>query len=256
MSPGAERVPNPADRPPWKYFSDVGRETKVRPLQFLHVTKSGGSAIESYGRQNGLQWGRFFLKGSSRPLLPPHTGCIKSEPHHIPPSYFEQNPYKDFDVFVVLRDPLERAISEFRCPWKGFKAPARTVETRAKRKTATKEDLNSWLLSKARRGCMVAPFSNGHLIPYSEYLLNDCGELTIPRERILQFENLNEDFRRLCGERNLPVEDLRRVNTSEMPRFEIGDLSQEVIDLLRRVYEKDYVLFESIALEIEEPWRP
>jgi len=217
----------------------------VRPLQFLHVTKSGGSSIELYGRRIGLRWGRFF-KGLSGPLLPPHTGRIKSEPHHIPPKFFSQNPYEGFDVFVVMRDPSDRAISEFRCPWKGFKAPARSAEARARRKAATKEDLNSWLLARERRGAMAAPFSNGHLIPYSEYLLDDRGELTVPKDRILRFENLNEDFRQLCRERNLPVGDLPRANASEMPRFESDHLDEDVLAMLRRVYAKDYALFESL----------
>jgi len=221
-------------------------ETNARPLKFLHVTKSGGSAIEAYGRRHGLSWGRFF-KGLSGPLLPPHTGRLKSEPHHIPPKFFEESPYKDFDVFIVLRDPSKRAISEFRCPWKGFKAPARTVQARDARKGATKRDLNSWLLAKARRGCLAAPFRNGHLIPYSEYLLDDRGELTIPRERILRFDHLDEDFRRLCRDRCLPVEALPCVNASEMPSFRIEDLDEEVAHALRRAYEKDYALFESLS---------
>ena len=220
-------------------------ETKIRPLQFVHVTKSGGSAIEAYGRRHGLKWGRFF-KGLSGPLLPPHTGRLRSESHHIPPKYFEQNPYKDFDVFVVLRDPLQRAISEFRCPWKGFKAPARTAQARDARKNATKSDLNSWLLSKVRKRGMEAPFRNGHFIPYSEYLLDDRGELMLPRERILRFDHLEEDFARLCSDRRLPIEPLARVNTSEMARFQVEDLDEEVVHALRCAYEKDYALFNSL----------
>ena len=220
-------------------------ETKIRPLQFLHVTKSGGSAIEAYGRRHGLKWGRFF-KGLSGPLLPPHTGRLRSEPHHIPPKYFEQNPYKDFDVFVVLRDPSQRAISEFRCPWKGFNAPARTAQAREARKSATKSDLNSWLLSKVRKGAMETPFRNGHLIPYSEYLLDDGGDQTLPRERILRFDHLEEDFRRLCSDRRLPIEPLASLNTSEMARFQVEDLDEEVVHALRCAYEKDYALFESL----------
>jgi hypothetical protein len=220
-------------------------ETTVRPLQFLHVTKSGGSSIEAYGRRHGLKWGRYF-KGLSGPLLPPHTGRLRSEPHHIPPKYFEQNPYQDFDVFVVLRDPSQRAISEFRCPWKGFKAPARTAQARDARKGATQRDLNSWLLSKVRKGGMEAPFRNGHLIPYSEYLLDDRGERALPRERILRFDHLEEDFRSLCSDRHLPMEPLALLNTSEMPRFQVEDLDEEVVHALRRAYEKDYALFESL----------
>ena len=106
--------------------------------------------------------------------------------------------------------------------------------------------MNSWLLSKVRKGAAEAPFRNGHLIPYSEYLLDDRGELTIPRERILRFHHLEEDFRRLCSDRSLPVEALPCVNTSEMPRFEVDDLDEEVVHALRCAYEKDYALFESL----------
>jgi Sulfotransferase family len=215
-------------------------------LQFLHITKCGGTAIENYGRRQGFRWGRFFKDRLSGPLRPPHTGLLRSELFHIPPKYFENNPYEGYDLFAVVRDPLERAISEFRCPWKGFCAPAKTVAARARRAAATKEDLNSWLLAKTRKGAMCAPFTNGHFIPQSEYLLNDRRELVVPRERILRFENLTSDFRRLCEEREIPVGELLTANASEMPRFEVEDLDQDVLHALRTAYDEDFALLDSL----------
>ena len=90
------------------------------------------------------------------------------------------------------------------------------------------------------------PFRNGHLIPYSEYLLDDGGDQTLPRERILRFDHLEEDFRRLCSDRRLPIEPLASLNTSEMARFQVEDLDEEVVHALRCAYEKDYALFESL----------
>ncbi|CAE8724677.1 unnamed protein product, partial [Polarella glacialis] len=93
-------------------------------LKFLHITKNAGTALEAWGLTLGCQWGRRWLAVKERnlELLPPHQGRMRSEWWHIPPRFFADNPYKDFETFAVVRCPYQRAISEFRCPWKGFRA--------------------------------------------------------------------------------------------------------------------------------------
>ena len=31
----------------------------AKPLKFMHITKTAGTAIEDYGHAHGLSWGRF-----------------------------------------------------------------------------------------------------------------------------------------------------------------------------------------------------
>ena len=105
--------------------------TPDRPLQFLHITKCGGSSIVSWGRKRGLRWGAFFA-GKTSVLRFPYENRLKSERHHVPPCFFLQNPYELCELFAVVRDSLARTISEFPCPWKGLGAPARREKARSK----------------------------------------------------------------------------------------------------------------------------
>ena len=215
------------------------RTQMAKPLQFLHITKCAGTSLENWGRKNGFKWGRFF-KGTIGQLKSPHENGLRSERHHVPPSFFVENPYASYDLFVVVRDPFDRAISEFRCPWKGFRAPAKTKEARDQRANATKEDLNNWLSD--RMGKMRAPFKTCHLIPQSAYIFDESDNAVIPAERVLKFENLTEDLTRLCAEIGLPEMKLVHANASEMPFFDYHSLTEEVRNLLRLAYARDFEL--------------
>jgi hypothetical protein len=220
--------------------------THVKPLQFLHVTKCGGSSIVSWGRKRGFRWGAFFA-GKTGELRSPHENLLKSERHHVPPCFFLKNPYELCEVFAVVRDPLARAISEFRCPWKGLCAPARSEKARSKRLGATSSDLNAWLLDKHMKGAMEAPFKNCHFLPQATYLLDDNDQLMLPSNRVLVFERLEEDFARMCEELHLPSGTLPHKNSSEMSCFTIEDLTQEVKTMLRHVYARDIALHARIS---------
>ena len=193
------------------------------------------------GGKRGFRWGAFFA-GNTGALCFPHEKRLKSERHHVPPCFFLQNPYELCDVFAVVREPLARAISEFRCPWKGFCTPASGEEARSKRLRATSSDLNDWLISKHKKGAMEPPFKNCHFLPQATYLLDDNDQLLLPSNRVLVFERLEEDFARMCQELHLPFGGLPHENSSEMPRFAIDDLTQEVKTMLRKVYAHDIEL--------------
>ena len=218
--------------------------TPDRPLQFLHITKCGGSSIVRWGGKRGFRWGAFFA-GNTGALCFPHEKRLKSERHHVPPCFFLQNPYELCELFAVVREPLARAISEFRCPWKGFCTPARSDEAQRKRLCATSSDLNNWLLGKRR--AMEAPFKNCHFLPQATYLLDDNDQLLLPSNRVLVFERLEEDFARMCQELHLPFGGLPHENSSEMPHFNIDDLTQEVKTMLRNVYARDIELHARIS---------
>ena len=202
----------------------------------------------SWGRKRGLRWGAFFA-GKTGALSFPYENRLKSERHHVPPCFFLQNPYELCELFAVVRDPLARAISEFRCPWKGLCAPARSEKARSKRLGATSSDLNDWLLSKHRKGAMEPPFKNCHFLPQATYLLDANDQLLLPSNRVLVFERLEEEFARMCQELHLPFGGLPHENSSEMPRFAINDLTQEVKTMLGDVYARDIELHARIISE-------
>ena len=76
-----------------------------RLLYFAHVPKTGGSSIEAYMRQQG----EVALLHNIRP------GGMRTTPQHLEREAYEALFHDDFyDAgFAVLRDPMERLVSEY-----------------------------------------------------------------------------------------------------------------------------------------------
>ncbi len=230
----------------------------LRPLQFLHITKCAGTSVENWGHEHGFRWGRFFTKGRTLSLKKPHENFLKGDIFHVPPSFFTIDPYEGSDLFTVVRNPYTRAISEFRCPWYGYCSPVKsdpvTLKKREenetkrslsswlventrrleRRRTASREDLNSWLMTRAAKGSMRPPYRKAHLMPQSLYLQGV--------NHILYFENLADDFVGLCKKYGFSAEEsiLGQDNTSEMPAFTVSDLYPSTIDMLNEMYALDF----------------
>uniref|UniRef100_A0A7S3QEM5 Sulfotransferase domain-containing protein n=1 Tax=Chaetoceros debilis TaxID=122233 RepID=A0A7S3QEM5_9STRA len=109
-------------------------------LEFVHITKTGGSAIEKAGAMNGVIWGACHYMeleevGCTKPDLPyispKYQSYALTSPWHTPPKLLQQYvsadqyPYDDADLFVVVRNPYDRILSEYYCPWTGFHAKSR-----------------------------------------------------------------------------------------------------------------------------------
>ena len=102
------------------------RRLSGRELTFLHIPKTAGSTIEDF-------FGRFdepapekYLRGAdcasshnsthrqnAANNIGANTAC-ECNYWHIPPRYWIPNPYADKAVFCVVREPLERLLSELR----------------------------------------------------------------------------------------------------------------------------------------------
>jgi len=101
-----------------------------RPLLALHVPKTAGEALEEAARKRDVHWGwcRFPLSknGGARGYRycrgsPPFAAGGTWPIHtidfwHIPRQYFPfkaVDPYLDAEIFVTVRDPFRRLVSEF-----------------------------------------------------------------------------------------------------------------------------------------------
>lgn len=225
------------------------RAMAERPkLKLLHITKNAGTALEKVGLRVGLKWGRQWkqVEKQKGKLRAPHEKRLRSEWWHVPPSFFLEDPYEGCLVFAVLRCPYRRAISEFRCPWKGFLAPARQERKKEMRLKATKGDLNAWLQSRLPK--LGPPFRNGHLIPQHLYIFKD-GRPYVAQENRLRFDHLAEDLGQLAARCGLDLPEPAKVNESEMPRFGVEDLDQCSRTLIEEVFAKDFDLLGFPRLE-------
>eukprot|EP00931_Biecheleriopsis_adriatica_P043818 TRINITY_DN25039_c0_g1_i1.p1 TRINITY_DN25039_c0_g1~~TRINITY_DN25039_c0_g1_i1.p1 ORF type:complete len:250 (-),score=46.22 TRINITY_DN25039_c0_g1_i1:187-912(-) len=219
---------------------------RLKRLKLLHITKNAGTALEDWGKQQGCCWGKYWkaVQRHREALLPPHKGRLRSEWWHIPPRFFIENPYKDFDTFAVVRCPYARAISEFRCRWKGYCAPAGKDEARQQRRCkATARDLNDWLKKKLQTGAARPPFKNGHFIPQHLYIFTSSGGRSVVQVNVLRFERLQADFTELTRRYGFAgASALPHVNESEMPCFSVEDLEEETQKLIESEFEQDFTL--------------
>ena len=109
-------------------FSYDGRRflssTKTgRPLEFVHITRTGGLTVEKAGANAKLNWGAcHYIKvggaGCSEPDLEvedKENNFMLHNIWHSPPKYLVQfdpdtnkNPYRGKDLFTLVRNPYTR----------------------------------------------------------------------------------------------------------------------------------------------------
>lgn len=141
---------------------------------FLHIPKNAGSVVERYERQlYGLvvrkeRWASLggWNKNPFPEWYPPEINC---NPHHLPPRYFpknpQENPYYKRKIFCVLRDPLDRWVSEY------------CYSTHEKWPPKDANKIKSWTMKMLDQlegaNMSMTPLSDCHFIPQSTYVFND-----------------------------------------------------------------------------------
>lgn len=269
-----------------------------RRLEFVHITKTGGSAIESAGFQRGILWGAcHFLSlpdvGCTRPDLnytaPNFQSFALTSPWHSPPELLSRYassdparfnqlyPYRGADLFAVVRNPYDRAVSEYYCPWQGFHIkygkPRQTSNLRKDINDAV--NLNWWVqdmigrlqaavdafkaaggiaLQKAqRRGLNEDPevLAQKHFVNQAEYIFDSDGSTII--HNVLHYENLSAEFDALMIKYNLnglrlPSKESGGIYTnsydggkrSNKPKLTYRDLDVKSIRLINEYARRDF----------------
>lgn len=214
----------------------AARDPPGTNLQLIHITKTGGTALEKWGLKHGYSWGYFW---SELVATGENGSPITYEPWHTPPRLFRKNPYAGHTLFAVVRDPYTRIISEFRCPFTGYHAA-----DDGQRAKATANDLNKWITEKLNQGAARPPFVNvGHLVPQHFYIFNGHGRRHVKEINVLRAENLASSFADLRKRYNMPGDPLERINESKMKKFWIEDLWEATRELIEREYKLDFERF-------------
>jgi hypothetical protein len=201
-----------------EYIPPVVVIKKMSNLAFVHVTKTGGSAVEQWGLEHGYLWGVNdpSLKGPLKQNLRNKSGIPCTSPWHVPPGYFTKNPYSGRTTFTIVRNPYSRLVSEFYCPYAGAPNPDQLSPV----------EFNLWIHNLIHATPKIVS-----ALPQVEYL---------PVDHILKYETLSQDFRQLMGDVDL---DLPKLNTAVSSKYTTQDLDEPTKGLIRRVYARDFRCF-------------
>lgn len=193
-------------------------------LEFVHITKTGGTAIESIAAASGLSWGACKWRGVDLSTCKGVHGVTRSlsgsSPWHNPRTVYDCP-----NLFTVVRDPYTRMLSAFYCKWAGYKG-----------KEITAEILNTWLQQK-----LLTNHSRGRLLErQANYIFDEGG---LPRiKHVLHYENLEDEFNTLMKHFNMSLRYTKqKINASLMDRkLTISDLTEKTLTVINRVYAKDF----------------
>jgi Sulfotransferase family len=104
-------------------FQGGGEKTFARPLNFFHIPKTAGTAVEQAGaeHENQYSWGSCAFYHKPKRDICNYPRNSQEWPRnmgwwHVPRQFFplaNSNPYQNSELFAVIRDPLERMVSEF-----------------------------------------------------------------------------------------------------------------------------------------------
>lgn len=196
----------------------------IKPLKFIHITKTGGTSIEDCALQKETLFGRF------------HPEYRVSALHHVTAHhhYFFpliQNHVKEkYDWFAIVRNPYDRMLSEYHCKWGGGKWKHITHDPNTSTVYEMNEYIQMRILNRSKMG--------GHYAEQYKYLDNS-EHIQI---HVLKFETLAEEFDLLMKRYHMNII-LDVHNNKNEKRFTVSDLSKETISLINTVYEPDFRLF-------------
>eukprot|EP00964_Phaeocystis_antarctica_P157702 scaffold128006_cov69-Phaeocystis_antarctica.AAC.6 len=259
-----ERAAKRAAKRSARHRSQQGAEADISKLQFIHIPKTGGTAMEVTGRSHGLQWGKHRSKmpGGMCPF-----GCEGTwqpcSAWHIPPAVFAEhgkNPYAGFTTFCNVRHPYSRAISEYiflggACNAQDLNAGLQDILGKINASVIAIQDSFPhmpadalWLASRTQLAGArpMANLSDCHWLPQNLYA-KSC-------DVVLHIESLREDFEAMMRPYGnaIPNVELQRhrcppsmpcksfVDPCELP---VGSLDSVSRAMLRRVYRHDFHQF-------------
>ena len=200
-------------------------KSKKNKIRFIHITKTGGTSIEDFGKNNNFYWGRFDFRLSKKKHKLERDGFW-----HIPIRYFYVNPFNSNDIlFTVVRNPYERIISECFCNHGGLfkKGQFKNVQ-----------EFNEYIQDRINK---INKFEFLHFLPQHWYTHDENLNQIIPN--ILKFENLKNEFEEFMKKNDFDIKFDLHANVSKNKIFNINDISRENLDLINEVYHNDFVFF-------------
>jgi hypothetical protein len=251
-------------------------------LQLIHIPKTGGTTLEEVAFAHGIGWGAYKKEWNMAGKRPPPNALGKEgtwqpcSPWHIPPAFFRARGESggigagSQQTFCVVRDPIERAISQFTFQIEHRNSPNQMPSTSLSSTMECHADaLNAHIhqvlggaakplarlekafplvsadLANTRTCTECAAVADCHWLPQWLYVEGTC-------DYVLRFEHLADDFAALLRRFDTFVNDTSLASAvaradaalaSTCNDLTRADLDAESRALLARVYAKDFEHF-------------
>ena len=223
-------------------------EPKPPRVELLHIPKTGGTELEMLAARHNITWGACHwvdhLDEQPCPFHYAPASLIHANYHvsywHLPMQLLDDdesqinNPYQNAAVFAVVRNPYTRLVSQWN--YKDLDVHDMGYSRN------NPEHMNMYLQAMLRIMLQATSpaqpeyfLSDGHFIPQYDYIHNQ-------KIAIIRHENIAEDFACLMQRYQLTQLQLppEHVNAADGLLTEL-DLTADTMDLIERVYEKDFV---------------
>jgi hypothetical protein len=196
----------------------------TKELKFIHITKTAGTSIETVGLEKNKRWGINHSEyGFWHATFPNKPTALKEK----------------YDWFMVVRNPYKRILSEYHFL-------AGVFENRH-----NKEEFNLFIkkwINNASNDKETHPTygrkGGDHFTEQYKYLDSNINI------HILKFENIEEEFNSLMTKYSYNIILNKKIQVSKKI-FGIKDFSSETLQLIQRVYKKDFELF-GYSMDIED----
>ena len=204
----------------------------MKSLNFVHITKTGGSTIANVSRRAGLKWSQFNRRTlrQRRNKLQGVKGPIWHQPLYL----FNPVLVDSFDWFCVIRDPVERCVSEFNCRWEGWQA-------RNPKGKPTADNLNAFIQRSIERR-----IGHAHFHPQYRYIFDPGGRKIV--RHVLLFENFVDEFNGLAKEYRIDarITSTDWANKRKSDELTTKDLTEETRELILDRYSLDHLIYERL----------
>jgi hypothetical protein len=193
-----------------------------RTILFIHIPKAGGTTVASYLRDHASVAQALFSPdmGKRRALGLP---CTPQHMHGEMVRYLFGAGFIDWS-FAIVRDPLERLVSEYRWRHRSVK-PSEALP-----------DVLTWFRDRRKEYATNPYILDNHIRPQNEFPLASS--------EIFRFEDGMDRVMRAVAERlDMPPpkqEEPRHLNSSPEMALE---MSEEFVAEIRDFYKEDYRLY-------------
>ena len=225
----------------------------MKPLKFVHITKTAGSTMEHIGQG----WGTRDIQ--LKKVYDDREHKLNIPFWHCPFQYIKTDMLdlylNKYDLFAIVRNPYTRCVSEFHCINGGSLNPHyKTIYKKCLAKY-TVNDFNNFIkdrlndiinitstndINLIKNHDMLSFSVGGHWLPQHMYIY-DCANNKIV-QHVLKFENLKDDFEILMKQYNLNFI-LDKHERKSISKFTVNDLSVDTKLLIQKVYHNDFVKF-------------